>query len=239
MEAERLESAPTLSRTVVRSAHRSLRVPAVTPHSTAQRINAVQSVDAVAAPDDGIEQGVAAFVKPPPMEVDHWYVVEFAAGPKEANVREETEGRALTALTRVYVAQTMRVTLLDNPAFEIKPKTASEQATGLDKTATWLWDVRPKSADGNALQAKVEVLRKLSDGTMEVVESYTRSVPVSVHIGGMKRTLGAIDDASTVGSKLTGLFGTWQKTIGALVALLGALGLLAWKLGLRKTKPAD
>jgi len=35
------------------------------------------------------------------------------------------------------------------------------------------------------------------------------------------------------------LFGTWQKTIAALVALLGAIGLLLWKLGLKRAKPAD
>ena len=187
--------------------------------------------------DDGVEQGVAAFVKPPPMTVDHWYVVEFAASPSEAKLHEETEGQQLTAPTHVFVAPMMRVTLLDNPAFEIKPKGSAEQATGLDKTATWLWDVRPKSSDASALEARVEVLRKKADGSFETIESYTRKVDVTVQVGKMKRTLAAIDDASTLGSKLTGLFGTWQKTIAALVALIGALGLLAWKLGLRKTKP--
>ena len=187
--------------------------------------------------DEGIEQGVAAFVKPPPMIVDHWSVVEFAAGPSEDRLHEETEGQQLTTTTHVYVAPMMRVTLLDNPAFEIKAKGSPEQATGLDKTATWLWDVRPKSTDAKSLEAKVEVLRKRADGSLETIESYTRKVDVMVRVDGLKHTLAAIDDASSVGDKLTKLFTSWQKTIAALVALLGAGGLLAWKLGLRKSKP--
>ena len=220
---------PTLSRpTPARTATRSSATP-----SSAQ----AQPVPGEGSADDGIEQGVAAFVKPPPMIVDHWYVVEFAASPSEAKLHEETEGQQLTASTNVYVAPMMRVTLLDNPAFQIKPKGAAEQPTGLDKTATWLWDVMPKSTDASKLEAKVEVLRKRADGSFETIESYTRKVDVTVRVAGLKRTLAVIDDASTLGSKLTGLFGTWQKTIAALVALIGALGLLAWKLGLRKSKP--
>ena len=223
---------PTLSRPTPVRAARPAR------GSAATRIDPqAQEVPGEGPADDGVEQGVAAFVKPPPMIVDHWYVVEFAASPSDAKLHEETEGQQLTASTNVYVAPMMRVTLLDNPAFQIKPKGAAEQATGLDKTATWLWDVMPKSTDASKLEAKVEVLRKRADGSFETIESYTRKVDVTVRVAGMKRTLAAIDDASTIGSKLTGLFGTWQKTIAALVALIGAIGLLAWKLGLRKSKP--
>ena len=190
-------------------------------------------------PDAGVEQGVAAFVKPPPMEVDHWTVVEFAASPSEDKLHEETEGQLLTASTHVFVAPMMRVTLLDNPAFEIKAKGNPEQATGLDKTATWLWDVRPKNADAKTLEAKVEVLRKRADGSFETIESYTRKVDVNVRVGGLKHTLAAIDDASAVGNKLTGLFTSWQKAVAALVALLTGISVLAWKLGLKRSKPAD
>jgi len=191
-------------------------------------------------PDESdVQEGVAAFVKPPPMEVDRWYVVEFVAGPSEQKIREETEGQQLTAPTRVFVAKMMRVTLLDNPAFEIKAKGSTEQATGFDKTATWLWDVRPKTADAKALQAKVEVLRKLPDGGFETIESYTRKVDVTVRVGAFNNTLGAIDNASTIGNKLTGLFNSWQKTVAALVALITGIGVLMWRLGLRRAKPAD
>lgn len=172
------------------------------------------------------------------MEVDHWTEVEFAASPSEDKLHEETEGQKLTASTRVFVAPMMRVTLLDNPAFEIKPKGNPEQATGLDKTATWLWDVRPKNADAKSLEARVEVLRKLADGSFETIESYTRKVDVTVRVGGLKHALAAIDDASTVGDKLTGLFNSWQKAVAALVALISGIGILLWRLGLRRSKPA-
>ncbi len=49
----------------------------------------------------------------------------------------------------------------------------------------------------------------------------------------------AVDDGTTIADKLSKLFGSWQKTVGALVALIGAIGVLAWRLGLRKAKPAE
>jgi hypothetical protein len=192
-------------------------------------------------PDAGVEEGVGAFVKPPPMEVDHWYVVEFAAGPTEQKIRAETEGQALTAPAQIYVGKWMRVVLLDDPAFEIKRKSPidgkGEQETGLDKTATWLWDVRPKAGGAHSLQAEVEVLDRKADGSFERIDGYTRKVDVTVKVGALRGTLGAIDQASSIGDKLTGLFNSWQKTVTALVALIAAIGLLMWRIGLRKTKP--
>ena len=188
----------------------------------------------------GVEEGVAAFVRPPPMEVGKFTAIKFVAGPSEQNIRTQTEGAALTAATAVYVGKAMRVTLLANPSFEIKARTKPEQTTGLDKTATWLWDVKPLNGEAKALEAEIEIFALNDDDSFgRRLESYTRQVEVTITVGGMTRAIGAIDDASTIGEKLTKLFGTWQKTIAALVALLGAVGLLAWKLGLRKSKPAD
>ena len=210
--------------------------PTVLPFTDPQPDSVAEGPGTGGLEEGGIEKGVAAFIKPPPMEVDHWYEVQFVAGPKEQNLRQETDGE-LDETSNIYVARKMRVTLLDNPTFEIKAKTEAEQMTGLDKTATWLWDVRPKSSDAQALRALVTVFKQEPDGSFSEIDSYRRSVRVTVHVGGMKRAIGAIDDASTLGEKLTKLFGTWQKTLAALVALLGAGGLLLWKLGLRKTKP--
>ena len=96
------------------------------------------------------------------------------------------------------------------------------------------------NGEAKALEAEIEIFALNDDDSFgRRLESYTRQVEVTITVGGMTRAIGAIDDASTIGEKLTKLFGTWQKTIAALVALLGAVGLLAWKLGLRKSKPAD
>ena len=188
----------------------------------------------------GVEEGVAAFVKPPPMEVGKFTAIKFVAGPTEQNLRAQTEGAALTATTAVYVAKAMRVTLLANPSFEIKATTKPEQTTGFDKTATWLWDVKPLDDRTRALEAEIEIFELNDDDSFgRRLERYTRKVEVQVRVGGMTRAIGAIDDASTIGDKLTKLFGTWQKTIAALVALLGAIGLLAWKLGFKRAKPVD
>ena len=183
------------------------------------------------------EEGVAAFVKPPPMEVDRWAVIEFVAGPSENRIRAETEGRTLTAPTAIYVAKTMRVTLLNDPAFDIKAKSEAVQNTGVDRTATWLWDVRPKRAAAHPLIARVEVLRALPGGGYETIEQYTRQVEVRVKAGALRNTLGAIDQAATLGDRLTLLFNSWQKAVAALAALVVAVGVLMWRLGVRKRRP--
>lgn len=173
------------------------------------------------------------------MEVGHSYPIEFVAGPTDELIRAETEGRALTPARTVLVGRKMKVVLLPNSSFEIKPLSDAEQLTLEDKTATWQWEVTPRNDDATELKARISVFRQLPDGSFAQVEGYNRTVPVTIHFGSVKRAVTFLDNARMFGEKLTGLFGTWQKTIGALVALLGALGLLAWKLGLRKAKPAD
>jgi hypothetical protein len=184
------------------------------------------------------EQGVAAFVKPPPMQVDRWAVIEFVSGPSETKIHAETEGRALTTSTAVFVAKKMRVTLLDDPAFEIKAKSEAVQDTGLDRTATWLWDVRPKVATAHPLIARVEVLRVLPGGDYETIDQYTRQVEVQAKAGALRNTLGAIDQAATIGDRLTTMFNSWQKAVAALAALVVGVGVLLWRLGVRKSRPA-
>ena len=206
------------------AASRPLALPAVSEEASSQ----------------GVEQGVAAFVKPPPMEVGKFSVIKFVAGPNEAAIGAETEGEALTRSTSVYVAKAMKVTLLPNPSFEIKPATEAKQTTGMDKTATWLWNVKPLDDRSRALEAEIEIFALNDDDSFgRRLERYTRKVQVEVRVGKMQRFSEAVDDGTTVADKLSKLFGSWQKTVGALVALIGAVGLLAWRLGLRKSKPAE
>lgn len=188
----------------------------------------------------GVQQGVAAFVAPPPMEVGKFSVIKFVAGPNQQAITTETEGVALTRSTAVYVAKAMKVTLLPNPSFEIKPATEARQTTGLDKTATWLWNVKPLDDRNQTLEAEIEIFALNDDDSFgRRLERYTRKVEVEVRVGKMQRFSEAVDDGTTIAEKLSKLFGSWQKAVGALVALLGAIGVLAWRLGLRKLKPAE
>lgn len=174
------------------------------------------------------------------MEVNKVTVVKFVAGLAEQDLRRAAKTAALSEPTAIYVGKAMRVTLVPNASFEIKATTNQDQATGTDKTAVWMWDVKPLNDQVDELVAKIEVFELKDDGSFgSFIDDHTESVRVTVHVDGVTRAAGAIDKASFIGTKLTGLFGTWQKTIGALVALLGAIGLLAWKLGLRRAKPAE
>ena len=182
-----------------------------------------------------IEEGVGAFVDPGDMEVDNWYTVEFAAGPNVGAITNETEGQKLTAPHQIYVAPLMRVTLLPDANFQTHPQSSDVQQTGLDRTASWQWNVKPLYRGAHGLVAKVEVLKKEEDGSLTVVDSYTRRVEVVVKVGTWKGFLRALAEASSLGDALGTLFRSWEKTLLALTALIGAaVGLWAAIKKLRK-----
>lgn len=200
---------------------------------------ALRPVTAEAAAQ-GVEAGVGSFAKPDPMQVDKWTKIKFSVGQTEQDVRNQTPDAPLSGATAVYVAKAMRVTLVPNASFEIKATSDRDQITGMFKTASWTWEVRPLNDHSKVIEAEIEIFELNEDRTFgPFIHGYPKSVPVEVHVDKVTRTIAFIDTASKVGNKFTGLFGTWQKTIGSLVALLGAIGLLAWKLGLRKAKPAE
>ena len=126
-------------------------------------------------------------------------------------------------------------------AFEITPM--SDATTGhqaATRPRPGLWNVKPLlSGEHKLLKAQVDVLeRQCRRHVWPVINGVARSGSIfTVKVDKASEALGAIDQASKVGDKLTGLFSSWQKAIVALVALLGAVGLLLWKLGLRKAKP--
>ncbi len=204
---------------------------------TANQARTLRPVTAEAAMQ-GVEQGVGSFAKPAPMTLKQWTPIKFFVGQAERDIREQNPDATLDEPTAVYVANAMRVRLIPNASFEIKPTSESDQTTGMYKTATWSWEVKPINDHSKVLEAEIKVFALNPDGTFgRFIVGYSKSVPVEVQVSGVDRTIGAFNTASEVGNGLTGLLGTWQKTIGALVGLLGALGLLAWKLGLRKAKP--
>lgn len=212
--------------------------PATAP-VVAANSNALRPVTAEAAAQ-GVEAGVGSFAKPDPMEVGKWTKIKFSVGQTEQDVRDQAPDAPLAGATAVYVAKAMRVTLVPNASFVIKATSDRDQITGMFKTASWTWEVKPLNDHSKVIEADIKIFELNDDRSFgRFIHGYPKTVPVEVHVDEVTRTLGWIDTASIVGTKLTGLFGTWQKTIGALVALLGAIGLLAWKLGLRKTKPAE
>ena len=212
--------------------------PAPTSSASAAQSTALRPVTAEAAAQ-GVEQGVGSFAKPDPMTVNQWTTIKFFVGLAEQDVREQSAGAALSEPAAVYVAKAMRVRLSPNPSFEIKPTSDEAQLTGtMGKTATWSWQVRPIDDRSDKLEAEIKVYALNPDNSFgSTITGYSKRVKVEVRISAADRTHDRIKTATALGSDLTGLFGTWQKTIAALVALLGALGLLAWKLGLRKSKP--
>ena len=134
----------------------------------------------------------------------------------------ETEGQKLTEARQIYVAPTMRVTLLDDPNFEAKAKTPDVQETGTDRAATWQWSLRPLLPGKHTLYARVEVLQRAQNGELSSVESYTRRVAIVVKSGMWNNSVGAMEKATSLGDLLGKLFGSWRGALAALTLLIGA-----------------
>lgn len=187
----------------------------------------------------GVEKGVAAFVTPPPMKVNVPRTIKFIAGPSQQAMAAQKQG-ALEESVDIYIGKGMEVMLYPNASFKITPLSDARQLTLTDKTAVWSWEVTPLNDKADKLIAQVKIFAVNPDGSFGAEkEKYERDVRVKIEVDKVQRFRDSMKDGSEVADGFTGLFGSWQKTIGALVALLGAIGLLAWKLGLRKAKPAE
>lgn len=207
-------------------------------------------VDNTAAPADNsvalpehVTKGVGAFVDPGDMDVDAWSTLEFVVGPTEAVLAEETEGRKLTPSATVYVAPTMRVTLLPDSNFQFQPQSDPIQDTGIDRTATWQWKVKPLGGGTATLFARVEVGERERNGSLTVSKTYTRRVAVHVHVGTWKGFLNALKSAASVGDLIGTLVGSLGKTLTAIAAMVTAgptvwLAIRSWRKR-KETKPAE
>lgn len=187
----------------------------------------------------GVEKGVAAFVTPPPMKVNVPRTIKFIAGPSQQALAAQKQG-TLEESVDIYIGKGMQVKLFPNSSFKITPLSDARQLTLADKTAVWSWEVTPLNDKSDMLRAQVKVYAVNPDGSFGAEqENYERDVRVKIEVDKVQRFSDAMKDGSQIADGFTALFGSWQKTVGALVALLGAIGLLAWKLGLRKAKPAE
>ena len=193
-------------------------------------------------------KGKAAFIEPEEMEVENWHPLEFYVGPTEAAIRRESEARELTEVQEIWLAPTIRVTLLSHPYFKFKPVTSDVQDLGFDRTANWKWQVMPLTDGRHRLQALVEVLvlgpdrqpMKNPDGTFRTQDKFDRYVDIEVEVGTWRGFLNAINNASDLGDKLGTMIRSWDKTLIALIGLIGTIGALVAAvrklLGIRKRR---
>ena len=196
--------------------------------------NGTAPADANEVLPEQVSKGVGAFVDPGDLDVDAWSTLEFVVGPTDAVLAEETEHRKLTPSATVYVAPTMRVTLLPDPNFQFQPQSDPIQDTGIDRTATWQWKVKPLSGGSSTLFARVEVGTRERNGTLTVVKTYTRRVAVHVHVGTWKGFLNALKSAASLGDLIGTLVGSLGKTLTAIAAMVTAgptvwLAIRSWR----------
>ena len=197
----------------------------------------------IVPPVPDAEKGRGAFVDPGDMEVDNWHRLEFVVGRNEAALAEESENQELTSSKAIFVAPLMRVTLLPDPDFEIKPQSDVTQETGTDRAASWQWMVKPLRGGSHALIAQVEVLERRPDGSTVSAETYKRRLAVKVRVGTWQGFLNALKGAATFGDVLGTLFGSWGKTLTSIAAMVTAvptiwLAIQAWRKR-KKAKAAD
>jgi len=177
-----------------------------------------------------VQKGVGAFVEPPPMIVGQWSKVEFLVAPKatgtgdvsEGTLEGEAQGKQLAAPGTVFIAPKMRVTLSSDPNVKITLQSQEVQATGMDKSATWQWNVLPQKAGKHELSAEVQPL----DAQGNARDSYTRYVTVNAKATIGQRVKEGTETATGAGDMLTKFFTSWKGAVLALAALIGAVFVL-------------
>ena len=212
------------------------------PHSAAHgsppsmALPATDTSGEAAAPevDNRPFRGLGAFVKPPVWKVGNSYSLEFVVGQNEAGLQSVSERRAVTTPAGIWMAPTMRVTLDPNPNFEIAPQNPDQEIQELspDRTAAWFWNVKPLKPGTFTLVARVQALKrgpdgellKGADGKLQGRFFPPQTVDVQVRVGARDKAIGAIGDATTFGEAIGAMFGSWQKMLAALAALITAAG---------------
>lgn len=147
----------------------------------------------------------------------------FAVAPDAARIRSALGNREVGETTDIFISPVMQVELVPDANFDFIARSKARIPLGLDRRATWLWDIIPKKRGKFVLTAKVQVFR---DDVP--VDDYDSSVDVSVRVGrgdAVKEEFGFL---KMLGEEFGGLFGTWQKTLVALAALIAA-GFAVWK----------
>lgn len=152
------------------------------------------------------------------MRVGNWYNVEFLVAPSQSGLREEAQGKSTGASKQIFLTDKMRVTLLADKAVKAIAKTPALQSLGRDRSATWQWNISPRSGGDLELTAQVEIL----DPDGEVADTYTKYVTVHASVGGMESFMSGTKAASTAGNALTEMFKSWREALLALAALITA-----------------
>lgn len=130
----------------------------------------------------------------------------------------------MAAIRPLEIGASMRVTLQPHWNFEILSPNGETKPLGPDESAAWQWQVRPKERGGPfVLFAKVEVLN-LPGARPEILDDYSKRVPVNVQVGTWQGFLSAVRGANSLGELLGALFKTWETTLIALAALVAAVG---------------
>lgn len=168
-------------------------------------------------------KGRGAFTDLPDLIVGRSYPLMFVVGPTEKAIADEAGGVEMAASQTVYVAPVMRVTLLPNPNFDTEAETSAVQRTGLDRSATWQWNIVPRRDGEQRISALVEVLQPNPDGSYTTLESKNRHVSLEVEVGTWQGFMTALQNAASLGDVLTTLFNSWGKSLGALAALIAAI----------------
>jgi hypothetical protein len=150
--------------------------------------------------------------------------IQFSVAPDQAGVVEELDGAAAASMRQITLAARMKVQLLPDPNFEIVPldPPSGEQPIGLDRRASWIWDVTPKGT--NDRPYRLTAIIRVLDEAGRQIDSYPKYVTVTVRIGTWRGFINALQNARSAGDLVSAVSKSWETAILSITALVTALG---------------
>jgi hypothetical protein len=190
-----------------------------------------------------LERGVSAFRAPPRMLVGVASEVRLAIGrPEDAAEVAATAGGSTddrrTKMGTTRIGRIMRATL-QGTGFDIVAVGEAERDLGGTSEEVWIWRVTPRDQGEHQLTAVLEVLAERGDSARERLAIYRSNATIAVDVTAAQKSAAVHQSRLTTLGRAKELLLSTEGVLGALAAVLAALGLVVWRVRRIGKKPGD